>query len=270
MDRKGSVNRFVKYLRDKELAENSIESYQYTVDEFLLRYGELTSDNLRAWKAWLIRDHAVQTVNLRIAAMNQYIEFRGLKLAKIKRVRVMKSLSVENVITEADYQRLIDGLTADGEFRWVAYYQILTKTGARISEALQLTINDLNKGFAIMKTKGKVRRIWLPRGLIMDVKNLFGDAESGTRLILNRYGKPMTSRGFASAMATHADKYGIPRERMHPHALRHFFALQFIKRNPDITLLADLLGHSNVNTTMIYARKSAEEQQRILNETMTW
>lgn len=268
-----SVTRFVEYLRDRELAENTVEAYRYAVEEFQMHYGSLTSDNLRAWKEWLIREHSVQTANLRIAAMNQYIigfRKKQLHLAQIKRFKTTRAPSVENVITEADYQRLISGLTADGNLRWAGYYQILAKTGARISEALQLTVNDLLRGSVTMKTKGKVRRIWLPKGLITDVRELYADAGPNDRLIVNRYGKPMSQRGFDIMMKKHADQYGIPRERMHPHSLRHFYALQFMKRCPDISLLADLLGHSRVDTTMIYARKSAEEQQQILNQTMNW
>ena len=71
-------------------------------------------------------------------------------------------------------------------------------------------------------------------------------------------------------MQKHALKYGIPKEKMHPHAFRHMFAVEFLKRNNDISLLADIMGHSGVNTTMIYTRRSGEEQKRDFDETVNW
>lgn len=271
MDKK--IENFKKWLQEEELSANTIDSYAYTVWEFNSRYGTLSTENLLAWKDWLIKNHSVKTANLRIAGMNRYILFTNTQkrwLAPVKRFKTMKSLSVENAMTTEFYSRLIAGLTKDKDLKWVGYYKLLAKTGARISEALQMKVADLEKGFIILKTKGKVRRIWIPQTLKEDLHDLYKDSEPDSFLITNRYGAPMTSRGFLTVMQAHAKRYGIPAERMHPHALRHFFALQFLRNNQDITLLADLLGHSNLNTTMIYTRKSAEEQQSALNQAMNW
>jgi site-specific recombinase XerD len=121
-----------------------------------------------------------------------------------------------------------------------------------------------------MPTKGKVRRIYIPARLKEECANVWGELEDRDFLILNKQGNKMTSRGFASMMKKHASMYGLPLEKMHPHAFRHMFAIEFLKRNNNISLLADIMGHSGVNTTMIYTRQSEQEQRQEFNKAINW
>ena len=121
-----------------------------------------------------------------------------------------------------------------------------------------------------MPTKGKVRRIYIPARLKEECANVWGKLEDGDFLISNKQGNKMTSRGFASMMKKHASIYGIQLEKMHPHAFRHMFAVEFLKRNNNISLLADIMGHSGVNTTMIYTRRSEREQRQEFNKAINW
>ena len=121
-----------------------------------------------------------------------------------------------------------------------------------------------------MPTKGKVRRIYIPERMKEECANVWGELEDGDFLISNKQGNKMTSRGFASMMKKHASMYGLPLEKMHPHAFRHMFAVEFLKRNSNISLLADIMGHSGVNTTMIYTRRSEREQRQEFNKAINW
>ena len=100
-----------------------------------------------------------------------------------------------------------------------------------------------------------------------DEKNDYGDDEL---LFKNKWNARITSGGVSEMCRRYAKKYNLPREHMHPHAFRHFFAIQFLKNNNNISLLADMLGHSGINTTMIYLRQSKEEQNRQINEAVNW
>lgn len=263
-------NGFRAWLIEEELSENTISSYLFAVNEYQENYGEVTKENLLKWKAGLMEKHSPKTVNLRLCAMDRYIQYQGIDMKKLKRIKIQKQTSVENSMTLDLFNRLIEGLRQDGQTIWIAYYNLLAKTGARISEALAFTKSDLDRGYAELYTKNKVRRIYFPTELLKEIEAEFRNMDSDAILICNKHGKPMSSRGFANMMKTHAERYGIPKEKMHPHALRHMFAVEFLKRNSDISLLADLLGHSGVNTTMIYTRKSAEEQKAMLDKAVCW
>ena len=148
--------------------------------------------------------------------------------------------------------------------------KVLAKTGARISEALKFTKADLLKGSVTMPTKGKVRTIYFPDSLVKELMPYLTKMNERDSIFQNQYGKPITSRGVSGELKKYAVKYGIPRENVHPHAFRHFFAIQFLKRNNNISLLADILGHSGVNTTMIYLRMSQKQQKTELDEAVNW
>ena len=261
---------FKAWLREEELSKNTINSYVFAVKDFFTKYNELSKANLILWKQEMLKVKSPKTVNLRLCAIDRWIEFDGANVEKVKHIRYQKQTTVENAMDVETYKQLIECLERDGNEKWIAYYKLLAMTGARISEALSLTKADLEKGAALMSTKGKVRRIYIPERLKEECANVWGELKDGDFLISNKQGNKMTSRGFASMMKKHASIYGIQPEKMHPHAFRHMFAVEFLKRNNDISLLADIMGHSGVNTTMIYTRRSEREQRQEFNEAIKW
>lgn len=267
---KEKLDAFKAYLQEEELSENSIESYLFSVSSFFQKYKVADKTSLIQWKQELMKQNSPKTVNLRLCAMERWLKFDDSKIGKIKRVRYQKSTTVENAMDIENYNKLIKGLEQDANYKWIAYYKLLALTGARISEALCLTKGDLDRGFAELFTKGKIRRIYIPQKLLEEHRGVWKNLSPDDHLITNKYGKKMTSRGIAAMMQSHAIKYDIPKEKMHPHAFRHLFAIEFLKRNKDISLLADLMGHSGVNTTMIYTRRSEKEQKELFNSTVDW
>lgn len=264
-----TLNDFKAWLREEELAQNTIDSYVFAVSDFYEKFREINKENLILWKQALIdAGKSPKTVNLRLCAIERWCQFARVDVGKLKRVRFQKQTTVENAMDIDNYKKLMDGLSEDGDKKWTAIYMLLALTGARISEALRLRKSDLETGIAEMQTKNKVRRIYIPEKLLECEP--WNDLRPDDFLITNRYGQNMTSRGVSTMMKNHAIKYNIPAEKMHPHAFRHMFAIEFLKRNHDISLLADFMGHSGVNTTMIYTRRSGEEQKRIFNETIDW
>ena len=261
---------FKAWLREEELSENTINSYVFAVNDFFTKYPVISKANLILWKQEMLEKKSPKTVNLRLCAIDRWIRFDGANVENVKRIRYQKQTTVENAMNFETYKRLIKCLEQEGNEKWIAYYKLLATTGARISEALNLTKADLEKGVAVMQTKGKVRRIYIPTRLKEECANVWGELEDGDFLISNKQGNKMTSRGFASMMKKHASMYGLPLEKMHPHAFRHMFAIEFLKRNNNISLLADIMGHSGVNTTMIYTRRSEQEQRQAFNNAINW
>ena len=268
MDEK-KLNNFKAWLREEELSQNTIDSYVFAVTDFFEKYQEINKENLIQWKQALMdAGKSPKTVNLRLCAIERWCQFAGIDIGKVKRIRFQKQTTVENAMDIDNYRKLMDSLEEDGDKKWIAIYMLLALTGARISEALRLRKADLEAGVTEMQTKNKVRRIYIPAKLLEC--EYWNDLRTDDYLITNRYGQKMTSRGVSTMMKNHAIKYNIPTKKMHPHAFRHMFAIEFLKRNSDISLLADIMGHSGVNTTMIYTRRSGEEQKKVFNETIDW
>lgn len=269
MDEK-KLKEFKVWLQEEELSANTINSYLFAVSDFFKKHEAMDNTSLIEWKQNMLKSKSPKTVNLRLCAIDKWIEFTRSDIRKPKRVRYHKQTTVENAMDIDTYNYLLRCLDADGNFRWIAYYKLLATTGARISEALSMTKADLDQKKVEILTKNKVRRIYIPAKLSEECSSVWGALKPGELLITNRYGGAMTSRGFASMMKKHAALYNIPPEKMHPHAFRHLFAIEFLKRNGDISLLADLLGHSSVNTTMIYTRRSEKEQNDEFNKAVDW
>ena len=266
MDR---IKEFKLYLMDMERSENTIDSYMHSVNIFFKRYNELSRENMLDFKKWQLEKWKPKTAHNRIVAMNQFCIFMEHAECCVKGIKIHGSSSVENVITLEEYKLLLDGLKNDGNEKGYWMIKFLAKTGARVSEFKKLTKGSLENGYCEMWTKGKIRRIYIPQSLIEESREYFSRQDSDY-LFPNRYGNQMTERGVAQNVKNWAKKYGIRSEAAHPHSFRHLYAIEFLKHNSNIALLADLLGHSSVNTTSIYLKLSMEEQMKQFNEASNW
>lgn len=265
------VKRFTEQLIECEMSENTIESYTFALSSFLKRYDAVTKANLLLWKKQLMGEGmSPNTVNIRLNALNKFLDFDGRPWEKVKILKIQKGTAVENVISEAEYRKLCDSLKRDGNLRWYFIIRLLATTGARASEAIRLKKSDFDRGYAELWTKGKIRRIYIPHGFISEAASYYAEFAPGQLLVLNHKGKEMSTRSLAGQLQNLAVKYGINKAVMHPHSFRHLYAIEFLKRNNNISLLADLMGHSSVSTTAIYTRLSREQQANAVNQTIEW
>lgn len=266
MDR---VEEFRDYLMDLERSENTIDNYCRSVDIFFKKYGELSKENMLEFKRWQLEKWKPKTAHNRVVAMNQYCIFSGHPELCVKGIKIHGSSAVENVITVEEYYKLLNGLKSDGNEKGYWMIRYLAKTGARASEFVNLTKKSLDLGYCEMWTKGKIRRIYIPASLIEESRDFIAKQPS-EYLFCGRGGTKMTTRGLESNIKRWGKKYGVREEVAYPHSFRHLFAIEFLKQNSNIALLADLMGHSSVGTTAIYLKLSKEEQMRQLNEASNW
>ena len=250
---------FKEYLLNLERSNNTIDSYITSVKLFYKDYEEISKENLIDFKKRQLEKWKPKTAHNRIVALNQFCKFLGRENCCVKNIKIHSQSSIENVITIDEYKRMIDGLKEDGNERGNFLVQYLARTGARVSEFIRLDKSGLERGYCEMWTKGKIRRIYIPKSLIEESREYFSKIQ-GNLLFPNRYGKPFTARGVSEDIKNWAKKYGIRAEVAHPHSFRHLYAKEFLKQNKDIVLLADLMGHSSVATTSIYLKLSKEEQ----------
>jgi site-specific recombinase XerD len=266
------VKEFESFLRRLDLAESTVSSYVWTVNYYLNTYLEINKKNLLTYKGYLVEHFKPQTINLRLQAMNKYLEFTKHEKLKLKFVKVQQKNFLENVISNADYKFFKSSLLKDGHKDWYFVVWFMTATGARVSELLQIKAEHVQAGHLDIYTKGgKIRRIYIPKKL--QTRALMWLKERGILsgyVFLNRFGERITTRGIAMQLKHFAEKYGLKREVVYPHSFRHRFAKNFLEKYNDIALLADLMGHESIETTRIYLRRTASEQQEIVDRVITW
>lgn len=266
------IEKFKNHLAKLDLAANTVASYIWTVNHFQSTYGEMERANLLAYKGYLVEHFKPQTVNLRLQAINKYLEFTKQEKLKLKFVKVQQKNFLENVISDADYKFLKTKLKADGYDDWYFVVWFLTATGARVSELLQIKVEHIAVGYLDMYGKGgKLRRLYIPKPLKEQALKWIEQKQvTSGYLFLNRFGKRITTRGIAQQLKHFAGIYGLNKKVVYPHSFRHRFAKNFLERFNDIALLADLMGHESIETTRIYLRRTASEQQQIVDKVVNW
>lgn len=266
------VEKFKSFLLQSNMAENTITAYIYAVKDFNSQYQELTKENLLLYKMSLIETFKPKTVNLRIQALNKYLDFVHKPQLHLKSVKVQQRTYLENVISNADYTFLKNKLKKENNQEWYFVVRFLAATGARVSELVQLKVEHVNVGYYDIYTKGgKIRRLFIPKKLREEAQEWLSTnkRESGY-LFLNRFGERITTRGIAQQLKNFAVKYGLNPKVVYPHSFRHRYAKNFLEKFNDISLLADLMGHESIETTRIYLRRTANEQQAIVDKVITW
>lgn len=263
---------FKDYLRQSNMAENTISAYVYAVSDFLNRHKHITKKELLLYKTYLIETFKPKTVNLRIQALNKYLVFIGKPRLHLKSVKVQQRSFLENVISHADYEFLKQSLFSDGNMEWYFVVRFLAATGARVSELVQLKVEHIQIGyFDIYSKGGKVRRLYIPKRLRKDAILWLDElGRNSGYIFLNRFGERITTRGISQQLKNFAQKYGLNPKVVYPHSFRHRFAKSFLDKFNDISLLADLMGHESIETTRIYLRRTANEQQEIVDKIITW
>ena len=266
------IENFKKYLNSTNLAENTIVAYLFALRQFSEQNEAINKKNLRNYKIFLIENYKPRTVNLRIRAINCYLESISKDKLKISFVKVQQKTFLENVISEADYEYFKTCLKRDDETFWYFIIRFLAATGARVSELIQIKAEHIKIGYLDLYSKGgKLRRIYIPKALQCEAFSWLEEKRQKNGFIfMNKYGKRITTRGISGQLKKLATSYGINPAVVYPHSFRHRFAKSFLERFNDIAFLADLMGHESIETTRIYLRKTATEQQAIIDKIIDW
>ena len=208
------MEKFEMHLRQGNMADNTIAAYKYAVNDFNGRYKELNKKNLLLYKTYLIENFKPKTVNLRIQALNKYLDYLGKSRLRLKSVKVQQKSFLENVISNADYNYLKKQLKKDGNMEWYFVVWYLAATGARVSELIQIKIEHIEIGYFDLYTKGgKLRRLYIPKKLRTETLEWLGENNrSSGYLFLNRYGDRITTRGISQQLKNYADKYGLDKK----------------------------------------------------------
>ena len=269
--RREQIEEFRQYLYERENARATIQKYIADIETFFnYLAGEAIVDKqkLLDYKEWLLRRYAVSSVNSMLAALNQFLEFLELDFLKVKRIKVQKSLFLqeEKELTREEYRKLVQTALAEGKEQLALCMETIASTGIRISELEFFTVESIRRDYIEIVNKGKYRRIFLPK--VLRQKLLFFARKNGIRrgaIFITRTGKKKCRSNIWREMKALKEKAGINGNKIFPHNLRHLFARTYYSITKDLAGLGDLLGHSSLNVTRIYTSNTGKIYQKQLD-----
>lgn len=260
------LEQFRQELANEEKSKVTIEKYVHDVSAFFFYLGEkavVTKETVIAYKEYLVEHYALRSVNSMLAALNCFFKKVGWYDCIVKSLKIQKEAfrMPEKELTKEEYYKLLETAEKRGNLRLNLLMQTICGTGIRISELKYLTVEAVKKGRMQVRCKGKNRVVLLPVKLCGKLKQYIreNDIKSGS-VFITRSGKPMDRSNICKEMKSLCEEAGISREKVFPHNLRHLFACTYYQLKKDISHLADLLGHSNINTTRIYTLTTGEEE----------
>ena len=261
------IGEFEKSLWSEEKSENTVRKYLHDVRMFgLFADGKEINKVLAIeYKKKIAAKYAVTSANSMIAAVNAFFRFMRWMDCCIKQFKVQKKAfcSEEQELTKAEYIRLANTATKEGNERLNLILQTICGTGIRVSELQFITVEAVCKGETVVSCKNKTRTIFIIRELRKKLLNYIkGKGITTGSIFITKSGKPMSRCNIWREMKSLCEKAGVSPEKVFPHNLRHLFARTFYEIEKDIAKLADILGHSSINTTRIYIIATGSEHKR--------
>lgn len=263
-----AIQNFKKYLKEEEKSKNTIEKYMRDVWEFTtyMNGAEITKESVIAYKDKLIyKNYAVRSINSMLASLNSLFSFLNWMDCRVKSIKLQRQIYCpeEKELTKAEYMRLVNTAKQKGNERLNLILQTICGTGIRVSELQYITVEAVKNGEAIVSLKGKTRSVFIVKELKKKLLRYAAEQgiTSGT-IFITRTGRPMSRTNIWREMKSLCESAGVNPQKVFPHNLRHLFARTFYGIEKDIAKLADILGHSSINTTRIYIISTGDEHRR--------
>lgn len=264
---KTMLKSFEKYLTEDEKSKATIDKYKRDIMSFIDFAGECTVDKavVLSYKAALEKEYAVSSANSMIAALNTFLRFAGWHDLCIRQFKVQKKAycSAEKELTKAEYIRLIEAAEKKNNRRLNLLIQTICGTGIRVSELPFITVEAIEKGETVVSCKGKKRTVFIVSDLRRKLLKFVKEQKiSSGAIFITKSGKPMNRSNIWREMKALCEQADVARDKVFPHNLRHLFARTFYGIEKDIAKLADILGHTSINTTRIYIITTGAEHKR--------
>ena len=261
------IQAFKAYLIDEEKSTATIEKYVHDVEAFVLwiKDSELDKSAVLAYKAFLLEKYAPASVNSALASINSFFAYNEWYDLRVKSLKIQKQIfaSDEKELTKTEYERLLSAAQSKKNERLYLLMQTICSTGIRVSELKFITVEAVHREQAEIQCKGKRRTVFLPNQLCRILKKYITEKKikSGA-VFVTRNGNPLDRSNIWSDMKKLCKEAGVSEKKVFPHNLRHLFARTYYSLQKDIVRLADILGHSSVNTTRIYTMESGEVHRK--------
>lgn len=266
--RPNDITRFETHLHQEEYALGTAEKYLRDVRHLTawLNGRTISKTIVVQWKDHLLSDgYAPVTVNSMLASVNCFFKMMDWHDCRVKELRIQRRLfrDQEKELTREEYARLLEVANASGKERLALLMETICSTGIRVSEVQYITVEALQVGRAEVALKGKIRTILIPNKLCRKLQKYAKKQKIASgEIFLTRSGKGLSRRQIWAEMKALCKQAGVAASKVFPHNLRHLFARAFYKACHDVSRLADVLGHSSIETTRIYLISTGAEHAR--------
>lgn len=266
------IDSFVHYLILEEKSEATVEKYTRDIRAFkeYLCNSEVNKETVIAYKKSLIdAGYATRSINSMLASINSFFKFIGWYDCRVKTIKIQRDVfcSEEKELTRDEYVRLVKASGSYGNERLCMLMQTICATGIRVSELKYITVEAVRKGQAIVNCKGKCRKIMIVKKLQKRLLKYAKERKITSGLVfVTSSGNAINRTNIWKEMKNLCKTANVNPEKVFPHNLRHLFARIFYSMEKDIAQLADVLGHSNIETTRIYIVSSGTEHQHALEK----
>ncbi len=261
---------FARQLGEEERSPATLEKYLREVRQFAAFLGgrEVTRELAAAWREELSARQSPATVNGKLTALDRLLAFLGWEDCRVKHLRVQRQLFRDSAreLSREEYARLVETARRLGRGRLSLLMETICATGIRVSEVRYITAEAVREGRTEIALKGKIRTILLPGKLCRKLEKYARQKKiTSGELFLTRSGRPMSRKQIWAEMKGVCRAAGVAPSKVFPHNLRHLFARCFYRVSRDVAKLADVLGHSSIETTRIYLISTGAEHARTLD-----
>lgn len=257
------IQDFKLYLTEEENSSSTIVKYIRDLKFFKnwLGENELTKNVILKYKQKLCEQYAPASVNSIISSLNSFFAYIGWNEIKIKTLKIQKQIfsNKEKELSKHEYERLLSAAKNRKNQRLYYLMQTICSTGIRVSELKFITVESLKTRVANINCKGKIRTVFLPKQLCKMLRDyaIKNNIKKGS-VFVSKNGKPLDRSNIWTAMKKLCESAMVAKEKVFPHNLRHLFARTYYSIQKDVVRLADILGHSSINTTRIYTIETGE------------
>ena len=261
------IKNFRNYLINEEKSDATLEKYIRDICAFLawLCGRGVNKKTVLEYKAYLVENYKPASVNSVLSSLNSFFTYNEWYDCKVKSLKIQKQIfaSKDKELTKAEYERLLDAAKTKKNERLYLLMQTICSTGIRVSELRFITVAAVNTGVANINCKGKLRQVFLPKTLCKVLTKYMREQKiTSGPVFVSKTGKPLDRSNIWSDMKKLCEHAGVSKDKVFPHNLRHLFARTYYSLQKDIVRLADILGHSSVNTTRIYTMETGEVHKR--------
>lgn len=265
------INAFKVYLYEEERSGHTIEKYMRDLRFFRqwLQERRIDKSAVIEYKKELCGRYALKSVNSMLSSLNAFFVFMGWYDLKVRTLKIQRRIFADQAkeLSKSEYERLL--LAAKNKQKTRLYYliQTIASTGLRVSEIKYVTCEAVRQGQAVINCKGKIRQIFLPKKLCQMLKKYIKSRNiKNGPVFITRSGRPLDRCAIWKMLKDLCESADVSKDKVFPHNFRHLFARTFYSLQKDIVRLADLLGHSSIETTRIYTLESGTEHRKQLQK----
>ena len=265
------IKKYREYLIEEEKSKNTIDKYMRDINAFTKWIAErdLCKSVILEYKEHLKLSYAAKSVNSILSSLNSFFEFCEWHNLKVKLLKIQKQIfaNESKELTKDEYDRLLNAALSKGNEKLYLLMQTICATGIRVSELQFITIESLKKRKANIDLKGKMRMVIIPNDLCKTLLKYASEQKITTgSVFISKNGKPLNRSNIWKMMQSLCADANVSKSKVFPHNLRHLFAKRYYSLHKDIVRLADILGHTSVNTTRIYTMETGDIHRKQIQE----